>query len=214
MQDSSENNFSADNNTIPVKPTNLNESENKELVERASEIIQRLEEEPEEREVVKQIDALGVDEQRKAARSIELLKGRVGELLKDTDGKEAVIPNCLIDLRIKLDEINPHKLAQPGGFGKLLGKTPVVGKALKKIAVKYEEVNKQIDIIIVNLRDGQDNLLKDNAEMEQLYNQIKIQQGAIQRQAYLGEILINRLEEILTQESDEAKRKKIEAALN
>ncbi len=168
----------------------------------------------EEKAVSENIDNLGVEEQRESSRKMELLKGRVGTLLKEVDGEGAAIPKGLIDLRNKLDELNPHKIGQPGWFGKLIGKTPVVGKALKKIAVQYETVQSQIDVIVSGLRNGQEGLERDNIEMNQIYDQLQIQQVLIKDKAYLGERFIEKVEEVIPQTDDPSKKGLLNNLLN
>jgi uncharacterized protein YaaN involved in tellurite resistance len=164
--------------------------------------------------VQKTIETLGSEEEQQTSRKMELLKGRVGHLLKEIDEDNAAIPNGLMDLRTKLDELNPHKIAAPGWFGKLLGKTPVVGKALKKIAVKYETIQTQIDVIVSGLRNGQEQLERDNIELDQIFQDLEVQQNSVKKKAQLGELFIQKLETTLPTETDASVKEVLSNLLN
>ncbi len=200
--------------TLPVEPSGLTPEDKAEVEGQVSSLVKSVDENSEERVVVSEMEKIGLEAQIESARRMELLKGRVGDLLKDVDGEGSPIPSGLVELRTRLDEINPHKLSAPGWFGRLIGKTPAIGKALKKIAVRYEEVNTQIDVIVNSLREGEDQLLRDNSELDELYDRIKEQQHIIQKNAYVGEMLMKKLEELLSATEDPAKRQRVEAALN
>ncbi len=191
---------------VPKAPEALELKEQQELEIKSGELVEKLEG-GKNRELVRQLENLGADAQAGAARETELLKVRVGEMMKQIDGKGSAIPNGMVKLRMTLDEINPHVLSQPGKFGRLLGKTPAIGKILKKIAIKYESVQTQIDAIVANLRAGGEMLEKDNISLDQLYEQVKQHQLAVQKNAYLGELILNKLVEKLVTSSPEEKPK-------
>src|SRR5690606_9473050 len=161
--------------------------------------------------LARRLSALGVKDQQKASKEIGLLKTRVGTLLKDLDGDGGEIPKNLIELRNTMDEINPSVLGQASGISKLLGRTPGNGKILKRIAVKYESVQTQIDHIMNGLRHGKDRLLEDNAELEQLYEQVQEAQQGVQQAAYMGELLWAKIDEKLAENTDQGERQKLQA---
>ena len=177
---------------VPKAPEDLETKEQQELEKKSAELVENLEG-GKNRELVRQLENLGAEAQASAARETDLLKVRVGEMMKQVDGKGAAIPDGMVKLRMTLDEINPHVMSQPGTFGRLLGKTPGIGKILKKIAIKYESVQTQIDSIVANLREGGEMLIKDNISLDQLYEQVQQHQLAIQKNAYLGELILKKL---------------------
>ena len=59
-------------------------------------------------------------------------------------------------------------------------------RALKRIALRYEPVSKQITVIETKLRAGRTLLARDNVELRRLYEDVEAQQQAIQRQVFLG----------------------------
>ena len=198
---------------VPLAPKGLDSAAEAALVERAAELAGKVKAGPGDRQLSRQLGALGAREQQSAAQEINLLKTRVGSLLSEVDGEGGEIPKALVELRHQMDEINPHVLSQPGKLGRLLGRVPGIGKVLKNIAVKYESVQTQIDAIMAGLRAGKDRLLQDNAELEQLYQQVKQAQLGIQQSAYVGELLWQKLDDALV-DCDPGERQKLQAMMH
>jgi uncharacterized protein YaaN involved in tellurite resistance len=153
---------------------------------------------------------LGIQAQRNAGSELELLRGRVGEMITN-DGTGAQIARDLLDVRVALNEINPQELAKrnvwnwASGFVPSPFKSNPAIKVLQRIAIRYESVSKQVTMIEAKLRDGRAMLARDNVEMRKLYEQVEAQQLPIQKNAYMGEILIAQLENLLAR-TDETRR--------
>lgn len=200
---------SADTTATP--PRGLAERARQQLAEKAKQLAMAVVTNPGDRKLRRQVSAMGVRDQQKASREIGLLKTRVGTMLSQLEGEGAEIPRTLVHLRHTMDEINPQVLGQPSGIAKLLGRAPGVGKVLKRIAVKYESVQTQIDQIMSGLRHGKDKLLQDSAELEQLYDQVHVAQQGVQQSAYVGEVLMERLQRDTDGTSDPAERQKLQS---
>jgi len=198
----------------PVKPKGLEAEDENRLQETALQLAGEVHNNAGDRQVARRLSALGVREQQKASKEIGLLKTRVGTMLGQLEGEGAEIPKTLIALRHTMDEINPNVLSQPSGIAKWIGKAPGVGKILKRIAVKYESVQTQIDHIMNGLRHGKDKLLQDNAELEQLYEQVRQAQRGVQESAYIGELLWQKIEDELPEATDPAERQKLQAMMH
>ena len=198
----------------PVKPKGLKSEDETRLRETALQLAGEVHKDAGNRQVARRLSALGVREQQKASKEIGLLKTRVGTMLGQLEGEGAEIPKTLIELRHTMDEINPNVLSQPSGIAKWVGKAPGVGKILKRIAVKYESVQTQIDHIMNGLRHGRDKLLQDNAELEQLYEQVGQAQLGVQESAYIGELLWQKIEDKLLEATEPAERQKLQAMMH
>jgi uncharacterized protein YaaN involved in tellurite resistance len=85
---------------------------------------------------------------------------------------------------------------------------------LKKISIKYETVSKQVRIVESSLQDGRMLLTRDNIELRMLYEQVETQQLVILKNGYLGELLMQQLEEALERSDDSAKAARIREALS
>ena len=197
-----------------MKPKGLESEDEKRLQETALQLAGEVHQDAGNRQVARRLSALGVREQQKASKEIGLLKTRVGTMLGQLEGEGAEIPRTLIELRHTMDEINPNVLSQPTGIAKWVGKVPGVGTVLKRIAVKYESVQTQIDHIMNGLRHGKDKLLQDNAELEQLYEQVGLAQRGVQESAYIGELLWQKIEDKLAEATDPAERQKLQAMMH
>lgn len=203
-------NAGASSGLVAKAPRGLDEHGQTQLAQKADQLALAVLAEPGDRKLGRQVSAMGVREQQKASREIGLLKTRVGTMLSQLDGEGAEIPRTLIALRHTMDEINPQVLGQPSGIAKLLGRTPGVGKILKRIAVKYESVQTQIDQIMAGLRHGKDKLLQDSTELEQLYEQVHVAQQGVQQSAYVGELLMQRIEDSIVEETETVQRQKLQ----
>ncbi|MDE0627122.1 MAG: toxic anion resistance protein [Bryobacterales bacterium] len=200
----------ASSGRVAKAPRGLDEHGQTQLAQKADQLALAVLADPGDRKLGRQVSAMGVREQQKASREIGLLKTRVGTMLSQLDGEGAEIPRTLIALRHTMDEINPQVLGQPSGIAKLLGRTPGVGKILKRIAVKYESVQTQIDQIMAGLRHGKDKLLQDSTELEQLYEQVHVAQQGVQQSAYVGELLMQRIEDSMVEETETVQRQKLQ----
>ena len=199
---------------VPMRPKGVDDAAAVQLEQKAGDLAQQVSANPEDRQLGRRLSALGVKDQQKASKEIGLLKTRVGTMMKQLEGEGGEIPKTLLQLRETMDEINPQVLGQSSGLSKLLGRVPAVGKVLKRIAMKYETVQTQIDNIMNGLRHGKDKLLQDNAELEQLYEQVGEAQLGVQQSAYMGELLWQKIEDRLVESSDPPERQKLQAMLH
>src|SRR5215831_1413743 len=108
------------------------------------------------------VRTMGNDELRASAEtSTTLLASPVRALQKSGDtGKVAT---TLLDLRRTVEDLDPK---QATGAKKLLGMIPF-GDRLRDYFHKYESAQSHIDAILKALLDGQDELRKDNAALDQ-----------------------------------------------
>lgn len=205
---------------VPTLPKAIKEEEAESLRRRAAEIAKQLETASgsKELEAVDSISNLGIQTQRHAASELNLLKGRVGDMLS-REGAAGGVTKDMTELRIALRQINPHELAPKGFFDRLAGKVPF-GRQLKslqgvveKIAIRYEPVSNQISVIEVRLREGRAMLVKDNVELRKLYEHVESQQLPLQKNAYLGELLMQELEGLIQRTEDPIKRERIRNVL-
>lgn len=203
--------------TKPVEatpPGNLDETESNEIKERALALVTEATT-SNDRGVIRKFSNIGASAQQETRAKVGLLKTRLGTLMKDLDGDGATIPNDLLKLREVMDEINPHKLTEPKKtFLGLVKKIPKIGDVLVKIARKYETVQSQINEIMNALRSGKDELLRDSLELEGLYNQVQAAQLDLKKNAYLGELIMQKMEEMLKETEDLAEKSKFENILH
>ena len=204
----------------PVAPPGITVAESLEFQAKAATAVKQLEAASggKELELVDSITAVGGQAQRQAGRELELLRARVGDMMT-RGGPGDQISQDLLDLRLALDQINPHELNR-SWLRRLVSTLPIVNRfhplvtRLKKISIKYETVSKQVRIVESSLQDGRMLLTRDNIELRMLYEQVETQQLVILKNGYLGELLIQQLEEALERSDDSAKAARIREALS
>ncbi|MFB3092324.1 MAG: toxic anion resistance protein, partial [Dehalococcoidia bacterium] len=203
----------------PTPPQGLTEEELQQLKERALALVDQLVESSgsREMELADSITSLGIQSQRRAGTELDLLKGRMGELLSQ-DGPGGQISRELVDLRVTLDQINPHQAGKTWSAGRLLGKVPFLGntalRTLEKIAIRYEPVSRQVSLIETRLRDGRAVLARDNVELRKLYEQVEEQQLPIRKNAYMAEVVMQQLSETLERTGDILRKERIRNVLH
>ena len=203
----------------PIAPQGISEREVMTLKIRAKELVNDMGTATgsKELEMTDNISNLGTQAQRAAGTELDLLRARVGDMLTQ-EGPSAQISEDLIDLRGALNQINPHEIRQVGFMSRLLSKLPFVGnpalKALERIAIRYEPVSKQVSIIETQLREGRTMLARNNVELRMLYEQVEAQQLPIQKNSYMGELVMDQLDELLKRTEDTLKLERVRNALH
>ena len=204
----------------PLAPKGVSDDELQGLKGRALDLVSKLGEASGSRELElsDSITSLGTQAQRTAGSEMDLLRGRVGEMLGQ-EGPGGEITKDLVDLRVALNQINPHEMRQATGMRKVIGFIPFVNKftpalkVLEKIAIRYEPVSRQVTMIETKLREGREMLARDNVELRKLYEQVEQQQLPIQKNAYMGELVMQQLSELLERTDDTLKVERVRNAL-
>ena len=208
-------------NEKPVAPRGISDEEAQELQSRAGDLVRELEAASGggELELIDGVTNVGMQAQRKAAFELDLLRGRVGDMIA-REGTGANVSKDLVELRLALNEINPHELSQPGMARRLFSMVPIVGRfapdlrVLERIAIRYEPVSQQVSVIADRLREGRMMLTRDNVELRQLYEQAEAQQLPIQKNAYLGELVMQHLSELTERTDDTLRVERLRNALH
>ncbi|MEO6398050.1 MAG: toxic anion resistance protein [Tepidiformaceae bacterium] len=201
-------------------PRGVTAAEAIELSERASAIVGDLRNAngSKELQIIDAITAVGMQAQRHAATDINLLRGRVGEMLSsEQDGAATRISKDLVDLRLTLNRIDPQQVGREHMIRRAVHRLPFgrnrLLRVLETIAVRYEPVSRQVVMLETRLREGRMLLVRDNIELRKLYEQVEAQRPSVQRNAYLGELVMQQLEVLLQETEDSSKRSRIQDAL-
>lgn len=115
-----------------------------------------------------------------------------------TDG-DAPVGKSLTDLRRAVEELNParHDLGH-GGARKLLGIIPL-GDRVRAYFARYQRARSHIEAIVGALREGSDELERDNAAIAQEQTALWTQMETLRQYAYLAERLDGALESRLAE---------------
>lgn len=119
------------------------------------------------KERVESIHRLGNSEVVKAAGVSNRMLDRPVRMMKDgLFGEGSSIGKGLVDLRQKIDELNPARQGDLFAPRKLLGLIPF-GNKMEDYFDEYRSAQSHINAILESLADGKDELLRDNASIEQ-----------------------------------------------
>jgi len=140
---------------------------------------------------VNSIHALGADEIRAAANvSNRLLDKPVAEL---SAGPNSSVSRSLLDLRQTIEKLDPTTQADLFSPRKLLGFIPL-GNQVQDYFRQYQSAQTHLNEIIKALYNGQDELRKDNAALEQEKVNAWELMNKLEQYAYLGKKLDAELE--------------------
>jgi uncharacterized protein YaaN involved in tellurite resistance len=137
--------------------------------------------------------------------SNRLLSSPVRAMQKGPLTQGAKVASSLIDLRRTIEDLDPK---QATGAHKLLGLIPF-GDKLRDYFQRYESAQKHLDAIVKTLYDGQDELRKDNAALEQEKLHLWETMQRLTQYAYVAEhldaALVAKIAEIEATDPDKAK---------
>ena len=118
----------------------------------------------------------------------------------------------LVDLRHTVEDLDPAKNdLSHGGARKLLGLIPF-GDRLRNYFDKYKSAQSHINGIIESLRDGEDELVKDNADIDQEKQNLWSDMQSLRQYSYMAGKLDSALSSLITeiQTTDPAKAKALQ----
>ena len=145
---------------------------------------------------VQSISRMGNDEIRRSAAVSQRFLDRPTASLKEgplTQGSQ--VSNALLALRRQIEELDPSR--QLRGRSGLLGRFRV-GNHVREYFRRYESAQQTIERIIQGLYRGQDELLRDNAALEQEKVHLWSMKGRLEQYAYMA----GRLDEAVTAKLD------------
>jgi uncharacterized protein YaaN involved in tellurite resistance len=136
------------------------------------------------------VRSMGVEDIRRAAESSNrLLKSPVRALQEGGLAEGSKVGSTLLELRRTVEDLDPKEATGPKKF---LGMIPF-GDKLNDYFKKYQSAETHIDAILHALRDGQDELGKDNGALNLEKQQLWEAMGRLNQYVYVAERLDARL---------------------
>jgi uncharacterized protein YaaN involved in tellurite resistance len=136
------------------------------------------------------VRSMGDDDIRKAAESSNrLLKSPVKALQEGGLSEGSKVGSTLLELRRTVEDLDPKEATGPKKF---LGMIPF-GDKLNDYFHKYQSAESHLDAILHALRDGQDELGKDNGALNLEKQQLWEAMGRLNQYVYVAERLDARL---------------------
>ncbi|MFC1553356.1 toxic anion resistance protein [candidate division KSB1 bacterium] len=108
------------------------------------------------------VDNLGSRTSEKTRHYSAMLREPIKKLQQSAAGEGGPIAKTLVDLTVKVEELDPIQITKVGAFSRLMGLIPGVGKPMKRYFMKYESAQVVIDRIMTSLDVGKTQLLTDN----------------------------------------------------
>ena len=138
---------------------------------------------------VNDIAKLGDDDIRASAQVSNRLPDKpMAEISQGGISQASNVTKSLLSLRKTVEDLDPQKQGNLLSPRKLLGVIPY-GDRLADYFHKYQSSQGHINAIIVSLYDGQDELRRDNADIEQEKANLWATMGRLRQYAYLAEQL-------------------------
>lgn len=161
------------------------------------------------------VENLGAKIQKDAAVRSAMLKEPIRKLAtKAEDG--GPVANALIDLNMKVEELDPEKFDfEAGWFPRMFGFIPGVGKPIKRYFMKFESAQTVLDAVFRSLENGSDMLKRDNITLTEDQKKLRELTVKIEKTVLLGNVLDRKLNTVLEQEipSDDPRYKFIQEEL-
>ncbi len=152
---------------------------------------------------------MGAELQKEAARRSAMLKQPLTQLMKQgEEGGE--VASTLIDLKLQVEDLDPAKIDLEAGWGsRLLGYVPGIGTPLKRYFSRYESASTSIDAIVRSLKNGQEQLKRDNVTLAEDQKAMRALTLKLARAIKLAHLIDQRLQSALDTEvlSDDPRHK-------
>jgi uncharacterized protein YaaN involved in tellurite resistance len=121
---------------------------------------------PEWQARVESLSKIGDEDIYRTGAAAERMLAKTMRHMKDVDGGSAKVSGSLIDLRNKVEAIDPNRSRTLNGF---LAKLPLVGgaaRSMQRYMREFEPAKTQIDAVVKGLYNGKEELIRDNAAIE------------------------------------------------
>ena len=173
-----------------------------ELIKQAEELTEKLlQVDPEDNasrlQAKSAVESMSSRLQLEAVKRSEMLKQPMKQLSRRSEDGGPVA-NSLIDLKMKVEELDPAQIdLDAGWFSRMLGHLPFVGTSLKRYFSRFENASTMIEAIVNSLKEGREQLKKDNITLEQDQLAMRELTKKLQRSIKLGELIDKNLSEML-----------------
>jgi uncharacterized protein YaaN involved in tellurite resistance len=118
-------------------------------------------------QLLQKIHDLGMPLYHKGRKLSSMLQQPMEVLIKQAEDG-GPIANSLLDLRLSVEKMDPSSIDFEGGwFTRFIGLIPGVGQPVKRYLIRFESTKTTIDSIVRSIELGRDQLIRDNAILEQ-----------------------------------------------
>jgi uncharacterized protein YaaN involved in tellurite resistance len=161
------------------------------------------------------VEMLGRELQTQSAHRSRMLQQSVA-LMSNQGADRGPVTNALIDLKLKVEELDPNQLdLEAGWFARMLGRIPGVGTPLKRYFSRFESAQTTIDAIVNSLERGREQLRRDNLTLQDDQKAMQSLVEQLERHIHLGQLVDEKLQVALARlrGADEVRARFIEEEL-
>jgi uncharacterized protein YaaN involved in tellurite resistance len=154
------------------------------------------------------LQTMAAELQKQSAYRSQMLKQPVKKLYQETE-QGGEVANALVDLKLKVEELDPGQFDfEAGWMTRTLGRLPFVGSPLKRYFSKYESASTVMDAIIRSLKNGREQLNRDNLTLVNDQKEMRELNVRLEAAIKLGQLIDQRLAARLEAElaADDPKR--------
>jgi uncharacterized protein YaaN involved in tellurite resistance len=146
------------------------------------------------------MENLGSELQKEAARRSAMLKQPLTQLMKQGD-EGGEVAKTLIDLKLQVEELDPARFDLEAGWAtRMLGNIPGIGSPIKRYFSRYESASTSIDAIVRSLKNGQEQLKRDNITLADDQAAMRALTLKLERAIKLAQLIDQRLQSSLDSE--------------
>lgn len=146
------------------------------------------------------VETMGRALQQAAAHKSAMLRAPIKELAQHAEDGGPVA-NALVDLKLKVEELDPGKFDfKAGWFTRLLGMLPGIGTPLKRYFTKFESSQTVIDAITRSLEVGKGQLNRDNITLGEDQKAMRTLTKQLERQIELARLMDSKVQYKLDRE--------------
>jgi uncharacterized protein YaaN involved in tellurite resistance len=140
------------------------------------------------------VETMGHGLQGQAAHRSRMLQQTVA-VMANQGAEKGPVTNALIDLKLKVEELDPNQLdLDAGWFTRLAGRLPWVGTPLKRYFSRFESAQTVLDAIVNSLERGREQLKRDNLTLQEDQKAMGELTEKLSRQIRLGQLVDEKLQ--------------------
>lgn len=146
------------------------------------------------------LETMGAALQRESAQRSQMLQQPIHKLYRDAE-EGGPVGNALIDLKVKVEELDPGKFDfEAGWFTRTMGRLPGVGTPIKRYFSRFESASTVMDAIVRSLKDGREQLSRDNVTLANDQKAMRAINVRIEAAIKLGQSIDQKLTDLLARE--------------
>lgn len=196
----------------PVRPKWMKPEDESEAQKMAEALVAEVKASPADVRLLLKAQALGQDGNRMMVQPLALYDKKVTIALRDNQ-EGSKVNQTLLDLKRQMDLVNPAVLRSKPlpvrwTLG-LLSKVPDGDKVLKMIYESRETVRSTVNGLVENLRIDADNIEANVEDLAQIYRDLLTSQQAIERDIYVGQMVLRDLKEHLASMDEGPERENV-----